>query len=187
MLDWTYQSGWRADTAHNHADKIGEIIVVLRDPVERWISGIAQYVSSYIFSVYGPNGPIFPGDPITEFDYPMSSQQFIEQYNDLTERLFFDVIDRFDDHVWPQCELIASVLPTVSRKYFMLDRDFETKISGHLGIEKLQALDKNPGSRNRDTAKIQEFFRERLQKRPELEHRLRQHYAADYELITQVT
>lgn len=183
MLDWSTRHGWRTALLSDHAN-VGEMIVILRDPIQRWISGVAQYVRSFILSVHGPNGPVFPGQAITRHDYVMTAHQFREQYTDLTERLFFDVIDRFDDHVWPQVELIPD---TVARKtWFYMDQDLNNRIGTYLGFDAIEGLDRNTGSKDRDTADIQDFFRERLRVRPELVSRLRRHYERDYELIDRV-
>jgi len=185
VLDWGRQHGWSAALAENHSDTITEIIVILRDPVERWISGIAQYINSYILSVHGPNGPIFSGEPLTEHDYGMDAQMFIDQYTDITERLIFDVISRFDDHVWPQNEIIKDVLPQVSRRYFMLD-DLDQQLQQYLGWQPVSCLDRNQGSHSDNNARLQNFFRARLAQRPELHERLRRHYADDYLLLSQI-
>jgi hypothetical protein len=185
VLDWGRQHGWSAALAENHSDTITEIIVILRDPVERWISGIAQYINSYILSVHGPNGPIFPGEPLTEHDYGMDAQMFIDQYTDITERLIFDVISRFDDHVWPQNEIIKDVLPKIPRRYFMLD-DLNQQLQQYLGWQPVSGLDRNQGSHSDNNARLQNFFRARLAQRPELHERLRRHYADDYLLLSQI-
>lgn len=182
--DWASRHGWTASIADDHIT-IQEIIVILRDPVERWISGIAQYLRGFILSVHGPNGPIFPGDTITEHDYPMDVEMFTKQYNDVTERLIFDVISRFDDHVWPQWEILQG-LPDCQRRWFYMDGDLEQKLSEYLGWNPIDGLDRNRGSDDLNTRGLQVFFQQRLQQRPELEQRLRQHYKKDYELIAQM-
>lgn len=183
MLDWSTRHGWHTASISHH-DSVREVIIILRDPVERWISGVAQYVRSYILSVHGPNGPIFPGEPITQHDYVMTAQHFCEQYTDLTERLFFDVISRFDDHVWPQIELIPET--DVRKTYFRVCSDLNTSIGTYLGFTEISGLDRNAGDRDPDVRELQRFFRNRLASRPELEQRLRRHYQRDYALINEV-
>jgi hypothetical protein len=183
MSDWTYRHGWRAALLEN-CPKVNEVIVILRDPVDRWISGICQYLRTYILSVQGPNGPIFPTDPVTCYDYAMSGQDFCRLYNDLTERLIFDVIDMFDDHVWPQHALMPPLPQTIIKTYFFLDHDLTTRVAQYLGLQVVPDLDFNRGDANADTAAMQSFLRERLQVRPELRDRLRKHYQQDYDLLT---
>jgi hypothetical protein len=110
VLDWTSRFGWRANQLDPNAHRVGELIVVLRDPVDRWVSGISQYINTYILSVQGPNGPVFSDEAVSaEFDYVMSADDFVKHYNQLTERLLFDVIYQFDDHVWPQVDFIKDL------------------------------------------------------------------------------
>ena len=182
MLDWTTHNGWRAALIE-HCTDINEIIILLRDPIDRWISGMCQYLRTYILSVQGPNGPIFPEDPVTHHDYVMSGQDFCALYNDLTERLIFDVIDGFDDHVWPQHALIPKVSSRITHTYFLVDQDLTRRVAAHLGFEIIPDLDFNRGDAHPDTAIMQTFLRERLQTRPELRERLRKHYQSDYDLV----
>jgi hypothetical protein len=185
LLDWTTRNGWRTALCDNQS--VDELIVVLRDPVDRWISGIAQYINTYILSVHGPNGPIFPGDPITEFDFVMSADDFIHHYNQTTERLLFDVIFQFDDHVWPQVDFFQQLKPHVARTYFYIDQNFTEKISSYLNIDFVQNLDYNSSKDNVNMKKLQEFFTERLNIRPELKQRIISAYSSDYQLINRVT
>lgn len=93
MHDWGKQQGWNAVNLGNATREwpLEEIVVVMRDPVERWISGFAQYASSWILnatrffdSVQGP-GPE---------NKRRRAEEFIESYSWLAERLIFDKIGR---------------------------------------------------------------------------------------------
>ena len=185
MLEWAVRHGWNAAVVQNH-DTVKEIIVILRDPLERWISGISQYITTYIQSVHGPNGPVVDGMLITEHDYFLNAELFIDQYTDLTERLLIDTASRFDDHVWPQSELIKGLMPETKTTYFYLDTDFNTRLARYLGFTVFPDVARNRGADNPEQKKIQEFFQERLRIRPELKQRLARHYQADYDLIGSV-
>jgi hypothetical protein len=185
VLSWAQHHGWRAGLIE-HAQQVQEVIVLLRDPIQRWISGMAQYINTYILSVQGPNGPVLPHEPITVHDYVMSSSAFAEQYTDLVERVIFDNAARFDDHVWPQNEIIQDILPTAPHKYFLVDQDLDRNLATYLGWRAAPDLDRNAGGSNPNIKYLQEFFRQRLFQRPELIDRLRRHYHADYELISRV-
>ena len=54
VLDWTVNFGWSTALAE-HCSNLSEIIVILRDPMDRWISGMSQYVKTYILCPIGPN------------------------------------------------------------------------------------------------------------------------------------
>ena len=105
MLDWAGRHGWTMATVGDSCswDQLQEMIVVLRDPLNRWISGIAQYLNTYILSIVGPNGPVYNISDSTTYDKKLTAEDWIEQYNQATERIIFDLISRFDDHTWPQC------------------------------------------------------------------------------------
>lgn len=185
ILDWSGKFGWRAALVE-HYPSVQEIIVILRDPIDRWISGISQYITTYIQSVHGPNGPVFDDMIVTDKDYYLSADLFIEQYTDVVERLCIDAASRFDDHVWPQSEIIDGILPRATRTYFYLDKNFDRNISSYLEFRAYDNLDRNQGSANPEQKKLRAFFQSRLQNRPELRQRLMRHYQADYDLIASV-
>ena len=180
MLDWARRHQWITAVADNHSDTITEMIVILRDPLDRWISGISQYLNGYVLNVSGAyDWSTGPGPD----DQRISADTFIEEYNQVVERLIFDVVNRFDDHVWPQHEFVENLLPTVKRKYFLLDHNFDTAIADYLGFAPYLDLDSNSASNNADMRLLQKFFVDRLQQRPDLEQRVIRAYAKDYELI----
>jgi hypothetical protein len=189
LVDWTTRNKWSSAIVGDNCSwsSCKEFIIVLRDPVERWISGISQYLNTYILSVTGPNGPIFPGEPLTKFDYAMSADEFVNSYNQTVERLLFDVIFQFDDHVWPQCDFFENLMPQVPKTYFYLDHNFNEKISSYLKIDAAENLDYNSSKHNANMKILQNFFNERLHARPELKSRLISAYSRDYELINNVT
>lgn len=184
--DWAELYGWRPVSARRAIPGVKELIIVLRDPVDRWVSGISQYICTYIQSVYGPNGPVFDGEEVTEHDYFLSADDFIHQYTDLTERLLFDSASRFDDHVWPQCELIDGMMFGIPRTYFKVGPDLTANLSEYLNLPITEGLDRNSGQDNPEQKKIQAFLHGRLEKRPELVVRLKRHYKTDYDLIDSV-
>jgi hypothetical protein len=183
MLDWARRHQWMTTVADDHSDTITEMIVILRDPLDRWVSGIVQYLNTYILSVQGPNGPVFPDEPYSPHNWPMDAVQWIDGYNQTTERLIFDVVNRFDDHVWPQHEFVENLLPAVKRKYFLLDHNFDAAIADYLGFAPYSDLDSNSASNNANMRLLQKFFVDRLQQRPDLAQRVIKAYAKDYELI----
>jgi len=183
MLDWARRHDWTTTVADSHSDTVTEMIVILRDPLDRWISGIVQYLNTYILSVQGPNGPVFPDEPHSPYNWPMDAVQWIDAYNQTTERLIFDVVNRFDDHVWPQHEFFENLLPAVERKYFMLDHNFDAAIADYLGFAPYSDLDSNSAGNNVNMRLLQKFFVDRLQQRPDLAQRVIKAYAKDYELI----
>ena len=182
MLDWANRHGWTsAVVAQNN--NIKEMVVCVRDPVQRWVSGVGQYLTSYVLNVTGAySWATGPGPN----DQQMSADNFIANYNPVVERLLFDNLSRLDDHVWPQIEFFENLLPAVPRKFFYIDQDFDQRIGEYLGFTPVDNLDRNRADSNPDTHKIQTFIRHRLNTRPELEQRVRKAYARDYKLIQEV-
>ena len=187
ILDWTVKSKWKTAVVTNDTwPDLNEMIVVLRDPLSRWVSGMSQYLKTYILCPIGPNGPVFPGMAIGDEDYGMTADNFIALYNQSTERLIFDNVFRFDDHVWPQHDFYEHIRPDLPRRYFMLDQTFDTKFASALGLEIIENLDRNDGNANPDIKKLHEFLQHRLNTRPELRERVQRAYAKDYEIIKRV-
>lgn len=182
MLDWANRHGWTS-TVVDHSTQCKEMIVCMRDPLQRWVSGVGQYLTSYVLNVTGAySWDTGPGP----YDQQISGDDFIADYNQVVERLLFDNLARLDDHVWPQIEFFENLMPTVPRKFFYIDQNFDQQIGQYLGFSPVNNLDRNRADSNPDTHKIQTFIRHRLNTRPELEQRVRRAYARDYELIRQV-
>jgi hypothetical protein len=178
LLDWTKRFGWIAGQLQSQ--KFNQLIVVFRDPVERWISGVGQYLTSYVLNVTGAySWETGPGPS----DQQISADQFISNYNTVVERLLFDQLSTLDDHVWMQTDFFINLEPNVPRIYFYLDKNFENKIGNFLKISPINGLDRNNGSDNSETKKIIDFIKLRLNTRPELVNRVLSAYAQDHEFI----
>jgi hypothetical protein len=186
---WAKEYGWMTTNLVNDDwNAVNQITVVLRDPVERWISGMAQYLKTYVLCPVGPNGPIYPDSPwafLTTGTMVLSAQQFINFYNLSTERLIFDNIYRFDDHVWPQYAFFQNLRPYAERKYFMLDENFDKNFSPYVGGLPIPNLDRNEGEADPDTKNLQIFLKDLLDSRPDLLYRVNDAYKEDYALIKQ--
>jgi hypothetical protein len=185
LLDWGYHHGWTAAEINNidYPHTLQEVIVVLRDPMQRWISGIAQYLTGYVLNVSGAyDWSTGPGPN----DQQISADTFIEEYNQIVERLLFDNLNRFDDHVWPQCDFFQDLLVHIPKKFFYIDQNFDSNVSDYLGFLPIAGLDCNHGDANPDIRKIQQFIRGRLNTRLELQERVHRAYAQDYKIIKQV-
>ena len=185
VLDWGSHNGWTQAAVGDQCawHKVKQVIVILRDPVDRWVSGVAQYINSYILSNCGPNGPYYQPNQYTRY---ISATEFVAQYNDIVDRLLFDNAVWLDDHVWPQHAIFENVLPDIDRKYFMVGTTLEKDLSEALGWQPVNDLDRNRGADNPDIKKLQEFFANRLNNRPDLAQRIKKFYQQDYNLIKEV-
>jgi len=184
LSTWSNALAWSPTWCGDLPSTVEETCVILRDPVDRWISGIAQYLNSYILNVRGPQGPVFPNDPYNHiWDRRITADIFIENYNMLVERIIFDQVNRFDDHVWPQSELCDNACVGMNRRYIIMDENFDQKMTAYFGAEPVPNLYRNSGSDNPDQHRLQEFLRSRLTQRPELRERVINAYADDYAFI----
>jgi len=184
LLDWSRQNGWSAGSAQDFAHKIQEIIVVLRDPMERWISGFAQYVSGNV--LHAKRFYSTDTGPSKDFQY-MSAQEFITNYNSLTERLIFDNLELFDDHVWPQQIFFNELLPAVPRRYFYIDNEFDRQIQQYLEFANPSSeLDRNDSNNDPDKKLLKQFINLRLNEVNELRMIIVEAYSQDYELINRI-
>jgi len=145
-----------------------EAILILRDPVERWISGITTYINLWI--LYN--------------DY--NSDQFINDYNKLVERFIFDTVI-FDDHTMPQTFFINNIPENIIKHYVWANRntlvDSISNISGHRLAVKENTFDNRkeltPGNNQ-----IAEFIKSKLT--PGLLSKIQETYKEDYNLIDSV-
>jgi hypothetical protein len=155
-------NGWQHSDVNNK--NIVRSIVVLRDPVERWISGFATYAASWLLgSGYG-------------------SDHFRDDYNQLTERMIFDQIV-FDDHTTEQVKYISQLSMPIT--YFKLNHslglNLETFLDSKLGLNNPIAA--NVSDDNYDTKMIAKHMRYCIEQDPMLRAKLIHRYQADYNLI----
>jgi len=158
-------AGWSHDTTN----LFDTTIILLRDPLERWISGFATYASSYLLG------------------YGYGSDHFVEDYNELTERIIFDNI-RFDDHTELQSRFVDQVRG--EKVYFKITKnktDLVNKLSEFIqhDLNSYRVFD-NDAELNYDTAHLTKFFRDRVSANHELASKIKQCYNKDYQLIETV-
>lgn len=156
-------SGWRFADVHDQ--QITEYIVVLRDPVDRWISGFATYSASWVCGAgYG-------------------SEHFLNDYNSLSERIIFDQIV-FDDHTTEQVKYIEQLDKARTITYFKLGHSLVTDLEKFLDCKLvLNNVDANKAENNYDTNLIAKHMRYRIEQDPMLKAKIVKRYSADYDLI----
>lgn len=188
MADILPRQGWTAccygrDTcSYSNVEKM---VVVLRDPVDRWISGVSQYLVTKILNYIGTNTYIDERENENLQDRCLSATAFLIAYSPLIERFIFDKLDLLDDHVWAQHEFFQNILPRVPRHYVVMDENFDQNLQA-LGIVGFADADRNNSDDDEDKAILKSFFRERLENNPSLLNRVQRTYAQDYQLIESV-
>ena len=140
------------------------VIVPLRDPLERWISGTATYCCSHILS---------PG---------YGSDHFCRDYNDLVQRLILDNIF-FDDHTVPQSTYVDFIPDNYVKKFLMVSTDIMTYLSDitDLQISHHQHIDDNRKENNPENLTISNLLRSRLDH--DIMNHINLRYRREYELI----
>ena len=142
------------------------VICIIRDPVERWISGMATYVAA---NLLGEN---------------YGSDMFIDDYNELVERFIFDNII-FDDHTTPQIEFVNFVPANKHIEYFLANKitllDNLSKYIGNTLSFDLRITNDNASQNNYDTNNLVNFFRTRLDQK--YVEKIKTTYRLDYFLL----
>jgi hypothetical protein len=99
----------------------------------------------------------------------------------------FDNLELFDDHVWPQQVFFKNLLPTVPRKYFYINNNFDQCIQKYLNLSTPGPdLDRNDSNSDQDKKLIKQFINDRLNQVTELRATINKAYAEDYQLIEQI-
>ena len=158
--------GWRQTNYHddNLLKQGYEAIVFLRDPVDRWTSGIAEYVNRYGYN----------------------SSLFIQQLE--KQQLAVDIINKtiaFDEHTVEQITFLEG-LDTDSTTWFKVESDLNQNVADYvrrvLGVENnLSGID--PKYTSTSTKRhIKNWFIANIGKFPNLE----KHFKLDTELYNSV-
>lgn len=160
-------NNWKHCNILENLNGIEQTIAFLRDPVDRWISGISTYLALKVLGIgYG-------------------SDHFIEDYNQFAERIIFNQIT-FDDHTESQCTFLKQI-KTFPINYFELDNIIANLNSFcKTDITSNSEIDNNSSEQNYDTKQISLFIRQQIEKSPELKAKIVNHYLDDYKLINNI-
>jgi hypothetical protein len=164
-----FANGWKHHILNQGSAPLSQAIVILRDPVERWISGFATYASSWLLG------------------HSYGSDHFVRDYNQLVERIIFDNLI-FDDHTTPQWNYVSQLPATCQVKYFLLNqKTIVDDISAYVGQTlTVSDVDGNVSEDNYDQKQIIQFIKSRLEKKPELKNKIIERYQRDFDLIDSV-
>jgi len=164
-------NGWHYHTLGDDSDKIEHALVVLKDPVDRWVSGVATYISSWIL------GPAYGSD------------HFLQHYNELSERLLFETMI-VDDHTTPQVrfvEQLEAMIPNVPVTYFKIDTLMIENIGLCCGQEiRPVTVDANVSEDHYDQRAIADFIKKRLLADFTLRAKVVARFQEDYDFINQI-
>jgi hypothetical protein len=158
------ENNWQHGTIDDSG--INNFIVVLRDPIDRWISGFATYTASFILGAgYG-------------------SDHYCADYNELTERIIFDNLI-FDDHTTEQVKYVEQLDKSKPITYFKLNHELVSNLEKFLGckLDLNTSINGNVGEDNYDTKAIAKHIRYRIDQDPVLRATIIEKYSEDYALI----
>jgi hypothetical protein len=148
-------------------------IIVLRDPIRRWLTGIAQHITTNLF------GKDF------------GSTHFLEQANDLVNRILIDQV-AFDDHTEQQSWFIEEFREfLVSPVYFYCDEHLNKNLDHWFTAKGLdynlqQQEYVNVSENNYDNKNLVDYFQQLVYNNTMYEIHLAEYYQRDYDLISSV-
>ena len=162
------ENGWLHWNILDDSSTIKKTLVVLRDPVDRWISGFATYAALHLF------GPGYGSD------------HFVEDFTALSEKIIFDQII-FDDHTDYQVKYVQQIV-NHSPIYFRYNKNIISQINSFLGydLNTNVDVDNNANESNYDTAQVSRFVKNLIETKPDLRARLVLAYHKDYEFINSI-
>jgi len=170
ITQWLSENNWKFPPGGNAVE---EVVVVLRDPIERFVSGFCQYIQgSILYPTFGNIGQPFSIKELTNY-WPM------------VERFMANQVVWFDDHTWFQHYYIKDVLPNIPRRYFWLDKTqltIDLKQAYNLNDPSPQVLADTNVSKG-EAIEIQQLIRGSLDN-PVILERVKEILAPDYAIIS---
>lgn len=161
LLDWKWENyNYHRDNLYHKT-----AIIVLRDPIDRWVSGIAEYMYLY-HRHFKPNALM----PVAVLD------------------LIFDKIS-FDDHTERQIYFVEG-LDLNKCIFFKFEHDYRHKFSHFLFTQNMPNNYANyefqhVSEQNLERREWKQFIQHQLENSKYM-FQLKQYFKADYELINQV-
>lgn len=146
-------------------------VIVLRDPVERWLTGIAQHITT---NILGEN---------------FGSTHFIELANDLVDKIIFDQIV-FDDHTEQQSWFLEP-FDLDQAVFFYCDQNLSKNLDNYFDSmgHQYKLSDRsfvNASKDQFDNANLIEYFRNKVYNNQTYYNKLKEYYVRDYDLISSV-
>ena len=166
------KNGWQVDNFLTTDLSKKKIIVLLRNPTDRWLSGMAQYLCSTLLK----NG--------------RTSSDIINNWNTVTQDLIFDRVI-FDDHTEKQVYFINSI-PRENCIFFDSDKQPEQVMKNYLASQSIDLntdinLDRNQTQGNEHKEILVNFLRSQIIENSNLADKLTNTYQEDLKLWKSIT
>lgn len=158
-------SGWDVANLQDINTKKISCVVVLRDPVERWLTGITQYAMSTLGEFVGA--------------------EFVNNYNPVVEKLLFNQLV-FDDHTMPQYYFFDCVKYQYNVNYFYHDATLVQRMATRYNLQLDQEFEGNTTHTNPDKKTMVDFLRSQVNQNKNLLEAIKSKYREDYRLINTV-
>jgi hypothetical protein len=147
-------------------------LIIFRDPTERWISGMAEFLVGRFSHMGGCNGDISEA----EIEEQMSGRLF-------RNMLFNFVV--FDVHTLPQCCFLQG-LDLGRATFFYHDETVVERVLDHVGRSRAEVQFTNRAGEDGRKLMIMDLLRQELAQTPTLQHSIDKHYYADHGLKDRV-
>lgn len=165
---------WRTDNFLSADLTNKKIIILLRDPIDRWVSGMTQYLCSALLNDN------------------RSANDVIANWNEIIRDLIIDRVV-FDDHTEKQSYFIQNVPrencvffdssdnPDASIKEYLISQGHDLNIDPDIGVDRKQSK----GNYNKEL--LIDFLNKQLLEHPTLVEKLVNTYKEDYKLWKEIT
>lgn len=158
------------DASYLQDPQINEYVVILRDPTDHWVSGIAEFL-------VGAHSKLGKENIKSNV-----SEEEVEQF--IVSPLFRNILSNFvifDAHTLPQCCFLRGIrLEKI--KFFYFDSTVINRVSEYTGVQ-YTATNANQSLTNPKKTIIITKLKEMLNNDPELQRVIDMHYEADYKLF----
>jgi hypothetical protein len=161
-------TNWHSSNYYNIKSEV-EHLVILRDPTDRWISAIAEF----LVGNFSYMGNINKNVTLKEIESSLDNKFF--------QNLLFDFVI-FDAHTLPQCCFLKD-LNLSNITFFYHDEHVVDKIKEYLKIEDRTVQKRNTSDENEKKRLIIFKLKELLSRNPELQQKIDIHYYADSALF----
>jgi hypothetical protein len=158
-------SGWNVANLRDIDSTKIRCIIVLRDPIERWLTGITQYAMLTLGTSVG--------------------NEFVKNYNSVVEKLLFDQVV-FDDHTMPQYYFFDCVKHHYNIDYFYYDSTVVQRMANRYNLQLDQEFEGNTTQTNTTKKTMMDFLRSQVNQNKNLLEAIKSKYREDYRLINNV-
>jgi len=154
---------------------VQECFIILRDPIDRWISGITQYLTSFNFKTM-----------LNEEDIAIDLN-----INQETLNILCDIIDT-DDHTLPQHYFFKDLYPHIEKRYFWINDNLKNNILSQYNLidNDDNAIAINKHNMPDDSIIIKNLLKDKItsyiNNNANIIQQIKDYYYKDYEIINSV-